>query len=220
MYQNFFCNWKLFFIKKSRYLFFIFTIFSSFLAILSILLILNYQNVKRPFLNYSNDNVSAEIAETEEKMKLDLALIVVDIGGAVKNSGVYQLAYETRLADLVEKAGGFQENEIDKLWLQKNLNLAEKLVDGKKYYIPYLEESISSLDKISVNKEEDTKEKINNLISINQATLKTLTTLPGVGEARGQAIIDGRPYLEINDLLKNKIVTEAIFEKIKNLIFL
>jgi DNA uptake protein ComE-like DNA-binding protein len=64
------------------------------------------------------------------------------------------------------------------------------------------------------------QENIDNLISINQAALKTLTTLPSVGEVRGQAIIDNRPYTKIEELLTNEVVTETIFEKIKNLITL
>lgn len=220
MNKNLINSWKCFFTKNKLYLLVAFALFSSFLAILSIILIISRQNEKKSFSGYSNDDLSMATVETEKEVKISSALIVVDIGGAVKNSGVYQLASEARLADLVEKAGGFQENEIDKLWLQKNLNLAERLADGKKYYIPYLEEGINSSDTVLLNKEENTNEKTDNLISINQAVLKTLITLPGVGEVRGQAIIDGRPYLEINDLLENKIVTEAIFEKIENLISL
>jgi len=213
-------SWEQYFKTNKLYFVLSFAFFCLFLAILTIFLVVNYQQNKKPLLSSFNNNVSI-IEETEAKTKVISTMIVVDIGGAIKNSGVYQLAEESRLADLVKNAGGFKEEEINKLWLQKNLNLAEKLTDGKKYYIPYLGEMIIE-DLTSFNNDNNQlfQENIDNLISINQAALKTLTTLPSVGEVRGQAIIDNRPYTKIEELLTNEVVTETIFEKIKNLITL
>jgi competence protein ComEA len=52
------------------------------------------------------------------------------------------------------------------------------------------------------------------LIDINSATKQQLMTLPGIGEALSQKIIDGRPYRAKNELTQKKILTEAVYEKI------
>ncbi len=214
-------NWKRFLEKKRLYFLISFALFCLFLAILTIFLILYYPQKKEPVLGSFSDEMTAVMEKTEKEVNITLTTIVVDIGGAVKNTGVYQLAEGSRLADLIRSAGGFKEEEANKLWLQRNLNLAEKLADGKKYYIPYLEETVIGNLAISNDEEKQSvQENTGKLISINQATLKTLTTLPSIGDIRGQAIIDNRPYEKVEDLLTNEIVTETLFEKIKNLISL
>jgi len=55
-------------------------------------------------------------------------------------------------------------------------------------------------------------------IDINSATKKELMTLPGIGDALSQKIIDGRPYRAKNELTQKKIVPEATYEKISDLI--
>lgn len=85
------------------------------------------------------NETNLEIAETEEKQEDEKEnkeeKIIVHLSGAVKKEGIIELDENSRIADAIEKAGGIKENAcIDEI------NLAYKLEDGMKIYIPTKEE--------------------------------------------------------------------------------
>lgn len=57
-----------------------------------------------------------------------------------------------------------------------------------------------------------------NLMDINSATKEQLMTLPGIGDAYSQKIIAGRPYTAKNQLVQKKIIPQATYDKIKDMI--
>ncbi len=131
--------------------------------------------------------------------------IAIDVEGAVIRPGVYSLALGARVKDALVEAGGLAK-EADRKWIEKNVNLANKLTDGVKIYIPRVGEFDSSaLDDTFTNG-----------ININSASIGQLDTLPGVGKVTAQKIINSRPYSSIDDLIVRKIVTEKVFLEIKD----
>ena len=54
------------------------------------------------------------------------------------------------------------------------------------------------------------------LMDINSATAKQLATLDGIGEARSAAIVKGRPYNGKDDLVNKKVLTQDVYDKVKD----
>lgn len=164
----------------------------------------------------SEDQISAN-NEIESELS-------VHITGAVKTPGVYGLDPESILQDLVDKAGGFSD-EVDQEYITQQLNLAQRVADGQKIYIPARadgnEVNTNSGDggellvaKSNVSSNGKTENPSAGLISINQASTSELETLTGVGAKRAEAIVAGRPYQTLEELLTKKIIGETVFKEI------
>lgn len=133
--------------------------------------------------------------------------INVDVSGAVETPGVYKLLEGSRVEDALKLAGGIKE-EANQEYVAKTLNLAQKLTDGSKIYIPYEGESASG--GVVAGLSSTTQ------VNINSASQSELEALPGVGPVTASKIISGRPYQKIEELLDKKVVNKATFEKIKD----
>lgn len=138
--------------------------------------------------------------------------IVIDVSGAVLRPGVYHLPIDSRLQDALTAAGGMS-NEADQEVIAKQLNLAAKLTDGAKVYIPKAgEQPIANSEVANGNSGASGS----GLVNINSATESQLDELSGIGPVTAQKIIDNRPYGSIDELVQKKIVGNSVFEKIKD----
>lgn len=158
------------------------------------------------------ESTVSSITESTDLAQEDL-VILVDIKGEIKQPGVYELAHDARLNELILLAGGFTENaEV------RQINLAEKLSDQQMIYVPNQDELTFSIDQL-VEDEEDMSQS-STTVNINTADLTELQELPGVGPSKAQAIIAYREenglFKSIEGLLEVSGFGEKTFEKLKD----
>ena len=155
---------------------------------------------------------SSHLASNSAVLGTNTTTISIDIEGAIASPSVYEIPSNSRIKDAVQKAGGFAK-DADLTWIAKHLNLASKLTDGAKIYIPKVGET---LDVGSVDTFSGTGQDNNKQININSATSDQLDSLPGVGPVTAQKIIAGRPYNSVEELQTKKVVSNSVYLKIKD----
>ena len=155
--------------------------------------------------------------------------VTVYVCGEVQIPGVYSLDEDKRIADAVEAAGGLSTNAAAD-WV----NLAQKLTDGVKIYIPTVEETQNGMAQqksaagmlpkgvTDSGNEDDAKvdADCDALVNINTATKEELMTIKGVGESKAESIIEFRtangPFKRIEDIMNITGIKEGMFNKIKD----
>lgn len=184
------------------------------------------------------ENTVGNLEENEETTKENTDKIIVHVSGAVNKEGIVELEENSRISDAINKAEGLKENADT-----KNINLAFKLEDGMKIYIPIIGENMEQneqnqsenmMDETSkyitsssgviqdeqMNKQSEQKksEKIN----INTATQTELETLPGIGPSTSLKIVNYREengkFKSIEEIKEVSGIGEAKYENIKDLI--
>lgn len=159
---------------------------------------------------------AAEATSLVKPSQVTNSQIKVDVSGAVNTPGVYDFSSGDRIEDAIARAGGFATT-VDTSYIAQKLNLSAKLVDGQKLYIPYKNDT----EVYGLNQNFPSEVAgITSLVGINSATVAQLDQLPGIGPVTAQKIIDNRPYSSLEELISRKIVSQSVFNKIKDKISL
>lgn len=147
------------------------------------------------------------LAEKTEVSTTQETVIFVDIKGAVKNPGVYQMKVGDRVKDALDAAGGLTD-EAD----SQKVNLAKRLEDQMAIVVPKVGEEAEEIPAGETRKEATKEGKVN----INTATVEELKTLKGVGEKKAEAIIEYRKkngsFQTKEDLMKVRGIGKKLFE--------
>ena len=117
-----------------------------------------------------------EILPAEETSST--ATLFIDLEGAVEKPGLYELPADSRLNDLLVRAGGLSA-AADREWVETNLNLAQKIIDGAKIYIP--EKGEAEITQAG-GKVAGSSASLAGKININTAPVSLLDSLWGIGE--------------------------------------
>lgn len=155
------------------------------------------------------ENETVDTANQQEQ-EVESIKIIVDVKGAVKHPGVYEIEQNARVIDVIQQAGGtLADADVNAI------NLAAFLQDGQVVYIPRIgEENASWLtqgESISVSNNSA-------LININRASASELEQLPGIGPSKAKAIIQYReehgPFSDVQQLLNVSGIGEKTLEKL------
>ena len=144
----------------------------------------------------------------------------VDIKGEVLRPGVYEFSCESRIQEVIKKAGGFTE-EAD----ETKINLAQKISDQMQIIVPNLhskqEGGVTEGNSEKGNSSNSTPSNSKKgTVNINTATLEELQTIKGIGKKKAEAILQYRKehgaFRTKEDLLQVKGIGKKALEAIES----
>lgn len=157
---------------------------------------------------------ASEVATPGEPAASAPATVLVHVAGAVKNPGVYELPTGDRVIDAIEAAGGVTEAAD-----AEQLNFARPLVDGEQIYVP---EPGETPPAGAFGGSAEGGGSSGSLVNLNTASATELETLPRIGPAMSQRIIDYRDqhggFTSIDQLKDVAGIGDATFDGLKDLV--
>lgn len=134
-------------------------------------------------------------------------LVAVDIQGAVKKPGVYQLKENSLVQAAIQLAGGLADNADT-----KQINQAKRVTDQMQIYVPV----ISNNNSVSANAVPAKDEKLN----INNAKIEDFKNVTGIGPKKAEKIIAFREkngnFKNLHDLTKVSGIGEKSLDSLKD----
>lgn len=153
--------------------------------------------------------------------------IFVQVAGAVRRPGVYQVAVGARVFEVVLEAGGFTDDAD-----QEALALAAQVSDGCTVYVSRLGESTAGEVRAPVQSSEgilgaaasgsSTGGSSTGPVLLNSATLDQLDSLPGIGPSLAQQIVTYRetqgPFTSVDQLNEVPGIGPAKLEQLRPMV--
>lgn len=153
------------------------------------------------------DSITNDMIETTEES----STIWVDVKGEVKHPGVYEMEAHSRVKDVIEQAGGLLDDANETA-----VNMAELLYDEMVVFVPKVYSEEDGADVGEGVEAVDTAPTMPSKVRINTATKEELMTLPGIGEAKANVIIEYREangrFSKPEDLLNISGIGEKTLE--------
>lgn len=171
---------------------------------------------------YMQEKESIQLdAASQAVSQEDRAEITVYVTGAINKPGVVTVREGARMADVVKACGGLLPTADG-----EKVNMAQVLKDGQQVRVPEKAGSETAAAAKSGNANPAAKSSTSSKaapsgpVNINTAGAEELDTLPGIGPAMAQRIIEFREtegaFTAIEDIKKVKGIGEAKFEKMKD----
>ncbi|MGY4856702.1 ComEA family DNA-binding protein [Cryobacterium sp. AP23] len=151
-------------------------------------------------------------------------IIFVHVLGAVAHPGLFEVADGARVVDVVAAAGGLLPTAD-----QSGVNLARLVTDGEQFYVPAQGEVVTAPPAGTAGAAGGPETaaggagaEVTAKVNLNTATIADLDTLPRIGPAMAQRILDYRAaegrFASIDDLRNVTGIGEKTFAALKDLI--
>jgi competence protein ComEA len=169
----------------------------------------------KPALESSDENKAKEVT--------------VHVFGAVSKPGVYQVSQSARVIDAINMAGPTGEADLD------SIKLAAKVTDGQDISVPFKADIDPAATGVTQGASTSAGRNVftaptgaksggavaaNGLVNINTANQSELDTLPGIGPALAQRIIQYREtngyFQSVEDLKNVSGIGDKNFENMKD----
>jgi len=157
----------------------------------------------------SADEESEKVLSKAKADEEESDQVTVDIKGAVKNPGVYELRAGARVHEAIQKAGGLTADAE-----AKSINQAQKLTDEAVIYVAKIGEEGADVTQTGQH-----QAGASDSANLNTATEAELQTISGIGQKRASDIIayresNGR-FKSVDDLKKVSGIGDKTLEKLK-----
>lgn len=155
----------------------------------------------------------AEPVEVVASPSVSAAPVYVHVSGAVVEPGLYRLAPGARVVDAIAAAGGFADDAD-----RATVNLAREIADGEQLVVgvPPAPGALAPADSAPASAQ------AGGLVNLNSATIADLDSLPRIGPAIAQRIVDWREtngrFTSVEDLLAVPGIGDKMLASLRDLV--